>query len=221
MLNEIKTLAINLFQWIYSKFMFYLPNFLISFLILISGYLIGRVVAALIEILLGKVLNVDRWLEMKGIKKFLNIGFSKFFANLGKWYVYLSFISYALFYSQLSFLVETSNLLNQMIPKIFAALLILFIGIFIAEIFRGSLKRMKLPYSKQISNFLRFLIIYIAGVIALDYIGINVEILIEFFRIGILGLTLAFSIALGIAFGFAIRKDVEKFWKEMKKGKKK
>ena len=220
MLNELKNLAINFFEWVYSKLMFYLPNFLMSFLILISGYLIGRIVAALIEILLGKVLNVDRWLEMKGIKKFLNVGFSKLFANLGKWYVYLSFISYALFYSHLSFLVEASNLLNQMLPKLFAALLILFLGIFIAEIFRGSLKKMKFAYSKQISNFLRFLIIYIAVVIALDYLGINVEILIEIFRIGMLGITLAFSIAFGIAFGFAIRKDVEKFWKEMRKGKK-
>jgi len=220
MLSELKNLTINFFEWVYSKFLFYLPNFLISFLILIVGYVIGRIVAALIEILLEKVLNVDRWLEMKGFKRFLNIGFSKFFANLGKWYVYLSFISYALFYSQIGFLIESSKLLNELIPKAFTALVIFFIGILISEIFQGFLKGIKIPYSKNISTFLKVLVIYIAAVIALDYVGVNVEILIEILRIVILGIILAFSIAFGIAFGFAMRKDVEKFLKEIKKGKK-
>src|ERR671933_1586496 len=129
-----------------STFLSYLPQLVGAIIILIIGYIVAKVLQALV----GRVLRgvgFDGWMERGGIKQFFDRAQTDHTpaSILGKlvfWFVFIIAITMA---ADALGIPQISGFLNQLlafIPSIFAAVLILFFAAllanFIAGIIRGA-----------------------------------------------------------------------------------
>ena len=187
--------------------------------LLILGYVIGKSIGLLTKFLLKNVLGLDRWLEMKGIKAFEG-KVSLILSNIVKWYIYVYFISEALFQSKIKVLEDIGVSLAYVTPSIFLAIFIFVIGLLVIELItREVITSFDIPEKQKpiIIKIIRFIGIYAISVFALSQTGIDTTILIYMLVIIFAGVVLAISIAVGIAFGFALKDKasdiIERFFK--------
>ena len=187
--------------------------------LLILGYVIGKSIGLLTKFLLKNVLGLYRWLEMKGIKAFEG-KVSLILSNIVKWYIYVYFISEALFQSKIKVLEDIGVSLAYVTPSIFLAIFIFVIGLLVIELItREVITSFDIPEKQKpiIIKIIRFIGIYAISVFALSQTGIDTTILIYMLVIIFAGVVLAISIAVGIAFGFALKDKasdiIERFFK--------
>jgi len=197
----------------------YLLNIVYPIGLLIIGYIAGKTVGLIVRFFLYNVIGLDKWLEMKQIKIFEK-GASSLLSNIAKWYIYLFFIGEALISTKVKFLEDIGNSLLNFIPKLFIGILIFVAGFIILEALQKEIisnLEIQEKYKSIISKIIRFIGAYVLLVIALNQIGIDTTILIYLFIILFASIVLSFSIAIGIAFGFALKDKaseiIEKFFK--------
>ena len=197
----------------------YLLNIVYPIGLLIIGYIAGKTVGLIVRFFLYNVIGLDKWLEMKQIKIFEK-GASSLLSNIAKWYIYLFFIGEALISTKVKFLEDIGNSLLNFIPKLFIGILIFVAGFIILEALQKEIisnLEIQEKYKSVISKIIRFIGAYVLLVIALNQIGIDTTILIYLFIILFASIVLSFSIAIGIAFGFALKDKaseiIEKFFK--------
>lgn len=186
-----------------STFLTYIPQLLGALVILIVGYIVAKLVGAVVGRVLGRV-GFDRLMERAGVSSFLQrtgtgLTPSKVFGRLVFWFVFI--ISFTMFASALG-VPQVSGFLNQMIgyiPRIFAAIAILFLAAllanFVAALLRGA------TGNDIFARVGRFAIIVYAVFAALTQLGIAVQLTGNTLLIALAGLALA----VGIAFGWGGR----------------
>src|ERR671929_716557 len=183
-----------------STFLSYIPQLIGAIVILIIGYLVAKVLQAVV----GRVLQgigFDRWMERGGIKQFLdraetNQTPASILGALVFWFVFIIAITMA---ADALGIPQVSAVLSQLIayiPNVIAAVLILILAAllanFLASVVRGA------TGSDLLSNIARYAIIVYAVFAALTQLGIAVQLTAPTFLI-ILG---AAALAAAIAFGF-------------------
>src|SRR5215207_9276098 len=190
-----------------STFLSYLPQLVGALIILIIGYIVAKVLQAVV----GRVLRAvgfDGWMERGGIKQFFDRAQTRATPAtvLGKlvfWFVFIIAITMA---ADALGIRQVSAVLGQLIayiPSIIAAILILILAAllanFLSEIVRGAMG------SDLLASVARYAIIVYAAFAALTELGIAVQLTAPTFLI-VLG---AAALAAAIAFGWGGR-DVAK-----------
>ena len=186
-----------------SKFLGYIPQLIGAIVILIIGYLVAKLLQAVVGRLLQSI-GFDRWMEHGGIKQFFDQAQTSetpasVLGTLVFWFVMIIAIVMA---TDALGIPQVSAVLGQLlayIPSIIAAILILILAAllanFLASVVRGA------TGSGLLASITRYAIIVYAVFAALTQLGIAVELTAPTFLI-VLG---AVALATGIAFGIGGR----------------
>ena len=190
-------------------FLSYIPQIIGAIIILIVGYIIGKVLQALVTKVLRGV-GFEDLMERGGVKQFFDRASTRQTPSgvLGKvvfWFVFIIAITMA---ADALGLQQISGFLNQLIayiPSIFVAILILLLAAllanFLASIVRGATS------SDILASVVQYGVIIYAVFVALTQLGIAVTLTAPTFLILLGAVALAAAIAFGIG-GREVAKDI-------------
>ncbi len=186
-----------------AVFLSYIPQLIGAVIILIVGYIIAKVLQAIVTRVLRGV-GFENWMERGGVKQFFDRAGTRQTPSgvLGKvvfWFVFIIAITMA---ADALGIQQISGFLNQLIafiPSIFVAILILFLAALLANFLAGIVRGA--TGSGLLASVVQYGIIVYAAFAALTQLGIAVELTAPTFLI-LLG---AVALALAIAFGLGGR----------------
>lgn len=214
----------NVWLNIWDRFVAFLPNLIAAAIVLVIGWLIGMLVAILIDRLfriiglqtLFEKAKVDEVMTKAGVEK----DSTSLLAAVAKWIIYLvAFVTAA----NILKLPEVANFLDRIlayIPSVIAAIAILLIGFvlanFLGTVVKASVKVAGLASAEALSLIVRYSIGIFALLAAISQLGIATNLINTFF----IGLVALLAIAGGLAFGLggkdAAQEWIEKIKKELK-----
>lgn len=194
---------------IWDKMVAFFFSLIMVFGIIIIGWIIAVIAGRIIRQIL-KAINIDSLLVIAGLeerfeKTGIRISMVKIGEDAAKWIIILLTVTVA---TESVGLNQVSNFLNNIlnyIPNIIIAVIILGIGILIAEfsyrVVSGSFKTAAFGSSKIFGEMAKWAIIIFALLIALDQLGLE----LEFIKILFTGIVAMGALAGGIAFGLGGR----------------
>ena len=193
-------------------FLSYIPQIIGAIIILIVGYIIAKVLQALITRILEGV-GFEDWMERGGVKQFFDRAGTRQTPSsvLGMvvfWFIFIIAITMA---ANALGIQQISSFLNQLIayiPSIFVALLILFLATLLANFVSGIVRGA--TNSEVLASIAQYAIIIYAVFAALTQLGIAVQLTANTFLILLGAIGLALAIAFGIGGREVARDIVEK-----------
>jgi len=183
----------------------FLPQLLALLIIIVVGW----ITAWLLKVTLRRVLAWVRFnslFDAAGFTQLLAKAAlptpSELLARLVFWVVWLIFILFGLAALEIAALQEELSRLFLLLPQLFVALVILFVGLLIANfVSRATLLaavNADSPSPRVVSAMVRFVIITLAGTMALERVGLGRGVILvafsAFFGAIMLGLALAFGL---------------------------
>ncbi len=171
---------------------------LVLFIGLIAGYILGRLVTRLLNILgiegIVEGTGTERWLQRMGTSTAVVIGrLVSIFIYVGAVLAFLlglGAIDAGLFWS----------LATAWLPHLFVAIFVLIIGVIIADkvelLVSERLQGIKLPEVSLIPSVVKYSLIFVAILIALGQVGVHVLALLVLLIVYVLGLVLFTLVAL-------------------------
>src|SRR5215210_3483935 len=195
-----------------STFLSYVPQLIGAIIILIIGYIVAKVLQAIITRVL-RGMGFERWMERGGIKQFFDRAETKqdptsIIGKLVFWFVFIIALTMA---ADALGIPQVSEVLGQLIayiPNIIAAILILILAAllanFLASVVRGA------TGSGILASIARYAIIVYAVFAALTQLGIAVQLTANTFLILLGAAALAAALAFGIGGREVARDIVEK-----------
>ena len=192
-----------------STFLSYLPQLVGAIIILIIGYIVAKVLQALV----GRVLQgigFDGWMERGGIKQFFdraetNHTPATVLGLLVFWFVFIIAITMA---ADALGIPQVSAILGQLIayiPSIIAAILILILAALLANFVSGIVRGA--TGSGLLASVTQYAIIVYAIFAAITELGIAVELTAPTFLIVLGAVALAAAIAFGLG-GREVAQDI-------------
>ncbi len=201
-----------------------IPSLIFASLIVGIGFVIAVLMSFLVRRILYKV-DFDYWVEKYKVKEaLLNINISKIICEVIKWYIFLIFILIAFYSLELNIIAKyLADFLFDKFVKIVEFFVVVFFGAWLGYYVKIKIEEKYLPFSTIIGNLAYFFIIYFTITISLPILGLDNSLLVETFKILIIGVSVGIGIALGIGFGLALRDYLEGLIleEEIKKIKKK
>ena len=203
----------------------YLPKVLIALVVVVLGWMLIKVITYLLRKLLNKT-RIDTWSDkLNEIEIFKNSDFkfkpANLIVNLVKWFLLLILIVLVSDILGLKIVSQEISNLMRYLPRLFSAIAILMVGIYVASIVRNAIqslfKSVGLTGSNIIGNIVFYAITVIVAITALNQAGINTDIITNNLTIILGALLLAFTIAFGLGskdiierllFGFYSRKNL-------------
>lgn len=200
---------------VWDKMVAFFLNLALVFAIIVIGWIIAVIVGGIVLRIL-KAINIDSLLITSGLKdRFDKAGVKLSLAKLGedaaKWIIILLTVTVA---TESVGLSQVSTFLNNIlnyIPNIIIAVIILGIGILIAEfayrLVSGSFKTAAFASPEVFGQIAKWSIIIFALLISLDQLGLE----LEFIKILFTGIVVMGALAGGIAFGLGGRDMAKEF----------
>lgn len=184
-----------------------LPNVVAGLLLLFVGLILARMLRGVIERILHAA-KVDDTLEIIGMNEVLSrVGFGRSpsyaLGFLAYWLVVLAFLVSASNAVQLTIVSELLERFTLFMPKIISAVLVLaggvVLGHFLAQIVTNAANSNHIGGAMTLGKITQITTVLFTGIIALEQIGINVDILTNSIQVvlGSIGLTLALAFGLG------------------------
>lgn len=195
-----------------EKVMSALPNIVGAILILIVGWIVSKIVIYLLKKVL-KLARIDKLTQKLNELKLLgdlkiNFSVTKVIVVFTKWLLFLVFLIIAADIMNWEVVSNEIGNLLRYLPKLFSAVAIFMIGIYIAKFVQQAIKgfyeSFDLAGSKIISSLVFYLIAIIVTITALNQAGVDTTVVTNNVTI-ILG---AFLLAIAIGFGLGSREII-------------
>jgi small-conductance mechanosensitive channel len=204
-----KEMIIHAFQQAHDNFTRMLAEFLPHFLLMVVVILIGWLVAYLLKIILRGILRVtkvEKMSEEAGASRLLRRAelpsMTELLCRAVFWVIWLGFIIVGISFLGIGSLQQQIAELIALLPQIFVALLILFVGLLAANFFsRAALLagvNAGLSSPRVVSGVVRTVIIFLALSMALEQVGLGKQTMEIAFSIVFGGLALGLAIAFGL-----------------------
>ena len=184
----------------------FVPQLIVAILVLVVGWIVGGLLGGLVRKLIKK-LHLDTALDKAGVDDLsARAGYAfkpaKFIGDMVKWFVILAFTIVALDVLRLN---EVTVFMREVVlgylPLVFAAVLILFAGLLIANVARTLVMGMVRTGGSRSPEFFGkiayYLVIAFAVMAALNQMKIADELIETLF----MGIVFALSLGAGLAFG--------------------
>lgn len=194
----------NGMKWLWEFVVVFL---LLAIAIIILGYIVSKIVKWLVVKMLYKLRFDDFFRDTGLVETVRSIGFRGLPDILGLlifWFVFLFFVAMTLEYLDMPNIAAFVTLIIEYLPKVFGAVLIalggLWLGTWLSQKVEMPMKEADVPLTAETTaTLVRWLVIFIAVVMALGLVGIDTTLLIWTFiiLIGALGLGLAISFGYG------------------------
>ncbi|MFH1065386.1 MAG: hypothetical protein V1734_02665 [Nanoarchaeota archaeon] len=203
---------------LWQGFIAIFPGLVAALIIIILGYFVSLLLGHVVKIVLGK-LGADKIMgKVKAPSSLQNFSVSSMTGRLTKWYVFIIFLGEAANILKLGVLSELFTRFVLWLPQLIIALLAVFVG-FIVAYYVGHVieSDIKLKGAKTMAKVFEYVILFIAFVIALEQIGLQVDLLKNAFLIVLGALGLGVALAIGLSFGLGLKGDAAKMFANMKK----
>ncbi|MCD6348975.1 MAG: hypothetical protein J7L91_05045 [Candidatus Korarchaeota archaeon] len=188
------------------------PKLLSAAVILLVGYVIGRLVDIMISGLLKKFLGLDKWVKKKGVMDELyGISPSGLLAGLVKWYIYLLFIGVAAENLGSGILADSARALVEYSPKILAGFFLMFVGLVAGAIMKRHVMASTIAGKEFFGSLLKFGSVAMFTIVALSTMGVDVSLLIQATIIVIAAVMISIGIAIGIAMGLVLKDELRPY----------
>ena len=220
LLNSLEQSMTNLWIGIVS----FLPQVVIAILIIIVGWIIGGIVSGIVQKLF-KMFRLDTALDKAGVddlsrKAGYNFAPAKFTGSLVKWFIILAFTVVAL---DVLGLQQVTVFMREVVlgylPKVLAALLILFAGVIVASMAKGAivafLRATSVKRVEWFGSVAYYLVIAFSVMAALN----QLEIAAELVQILFAGVVFALALAFALAFGLGGRDAAKQYIDRMMAGR--
>ncbi|MCD8494567.1 MAG: hypothetical protein LRY41_01960 [Candidatus Pacebacteria bacterium] len=199
----------------------FLPHLLLALIIFLIGWLVAELVKSAIVRLL-ELVKLNTLLAQTGLEKILEkagytLNAAVFFGWLIKWFIIIVFLIASL---QIVGLSQVNMVLNSIvlyIPNIIAAALIMLAATLLGDVVRkivvGSSKAVGSMSSSILGALAYWAIMIFAGLIALQQLGLAVQLINTLF----IGFVAMIALAGGLAFGLGGRDAAKEAIEDMKK----
>ena len=206
MIDQWTTTLLSPFVALWNSFAAFLPQLLAAALIMLAGYVLARVVRTLLRRVLGAV-AVDKAGDALGLNDYLDragmdVRLSVLIANVVFWVLLLVFMISALESLGLPRLSATLDAVLLYLPRAFAALLILIVGLFAAglvrDLVRGAAAGVGLDYANALATVAYVLLLIIIITLAIGQLDLETQILNQVISILVLSVGAATALAFGL-----------------------
>jgi len=216
--EDVAIQLVNPFKELWNQFWQVMPSILIALLLLLAGYFIAYLLGRFVKLILGK-LKVDTVLSKVDAPKAISkMNISAILGQLTKWGIFIIFLVSAAEVLKLGALSDLLSKFVVWLPQLIIAILSVFLGLIVAYYVAHIIeKETNIKGSKQMATLFKAIVIFIAIMIALEQVGLEVSILENTFLILVGGLSLGLAISLGISFGHNLKAPVAKFMANLKK----
>ncbi len=222
---QLDQINLSFLQEMWQALLDFLPKIFAAIAVLFIGWILMKLITFLVKKAL-KFTKIDSWTDkLNEIEIFENSDFefkpTNFIVKAIKWLLILVTVIIVSDILGLQMISQEIGNLIHYLPKLFSAVIILMIGIYIANIIRNAIKSLfksfDLGGSNLIGNIVFYAITVIVAITALNQAGINTDIITNNLTIILGSLLLAFTIAFGLGskeivqrllFGFYSRKNL-------------
>ncbi len=181
---------------LWYSFLGFVPNLVGALILLIIGYIVGKVSGIIVREILVRV-GVDKYLKKEEHLKFKA---SSVFDVITRWLLYIIFIKAATDILGITSLSEIMRELIYFIPGAVGAAIIIIVAYGVGLYIKDEILSKKTVYSEVVGKTIFFLILYLGIAVALPLVGINPTIINNLLLVivGALGLGIAIAIGLGL-----------------------
>lgn len=192
----------------------FLPNLISAIILLVIGLVVGKIIGRVVQEVLDRV-RLDYYVS-ETHKPVLSL--SGLFSVISRWWIYLAFISAALSTEVLgitSLSIWVAQV-NEFIPRIIGASVILVVGYILAEYIKTHIKKTKTLYGVMVGKVLFFFVLYVSIALALPILGISASLISNILLVIIASIGLGVAIALGLGLKDAVSDVSRRYVKKMK-----
>ncbi|MFA5888019.1 MAG: hypothetical protein WC852_04895 [Candidatus Nanoarchaeia archaeon] len=203
---------------LWKEFVAIFPGLVAALIIIILGYFISLLLGYVAKIILKK-LGADKILgKVKAPASLQNFSVSGITGRLVKWYVFIIFLGEAAGILNLGVLSELFTRFVLWLPQLIVAMMAVFVG-FIVAYYVGHVieSDIKLKGARTMAKVFEYVILFIAFVIALEQIGLQVDLLKNAFLLVLGALSFGVALAIGLSFGLGLKGNAAKMFADMKK----
>jgi len=219
-LADKKDIVVESLSTIWAELASAIPNILGAIVILILGWLITKLIVFIIKkaLKLAKADKIDDKLNAIGLFGEEGVQFDviKMISSFVKWFMMLVFMVVAADVAGLNMISQLIGDLMGYIPKLFAAIIIFLVGVFIASFIKNSLtslfKSLEISGGNALGQIVFALITIFVSITALNQAGIDTTIITNNITLILGALLLAFAIALGLGARDAISRLIQAFY---------
>jgi len=203
---------------LWASFVNLLPGLIAAIIIIAIGYVIAYIIGHAIRILLQKI-GLDKQIAKARLTQAVgSLRISALLGEITKWYIFIVFLQSAVDLLNLGTLSTLLSTFVEWLPNVIAAILVMVFGLIIAHFVAMKIREhSEIKGVKITSNAVKVVIVFIAAIIALEQIGIDVSILSNAFLILLGGLTLGVALAIGLSFGLGTKGSAMKAWNKIRK----
>lgn len=196
-----------------------LPSLFVSILFIVIGYGIGILAKAIVVKGLQQT-KIDQWMEEQNLVGAIgNKEVSGIAGSIVKWYLFFIFLKQAVEIVQLATLNDFLGFWINYMLLILGAIVLVLAGLIIGRYVRNAIESTSHSMKRITGLVLELVIVYVAVVMAIRTIGLPTNVLEIAFLIGVAGFVGSLGIAIGIAFGLALKEEARTIIKELKKKK--
>ncbi len=188
----------------FSSVILYLPNIIAAIIILLIGWIAGRIIGGIVAKFLDRI-GVDDALRKTSVGKAIEQSGTNvvvFFDLIVRWFIYLIAILAAANVLQLEFLTVLISSIVAYLPNIAAFLIILIAGFILIDYFADFMigwgETQKVEYIRPITMLLRVFFYFVVVMLALTQLLLDLTIIYIFIT------PLAWGIGIGIGAAIAI-----------------
>ena len=220
MIADIPTILFQLgveesFEEMLAAIITFIPRLLGAILILLVGWLLGRLVGSLVR-RITDMIEIDRATMQTPIGDMLGgteEAVSRAFGIVASWYIYFLAILAATNVLGIPVLSQWMDTAVSYLPAFIAGLIIIVIGFILADFVGDTIERTATATRDRTASMFadgtRIFLYFLVIVIGLDTMGVDVGILYIFAGAAAFGLALAIAIGVGLAIGLGGRDYVD------------
>ena len=214
-------------QQVYSKLVHMVAEFLPRFLVMLIIILFGLLMAVVVKYILRAILRLtklDRVSEQSGATRVLRMAHLPSMTELLSrsifWVTWVAFILVGFSVLEIASLQEQISRLFRFLPEVFVAILIMFLGVAIANFLSRTALLAAVnaghPSAKILSWAIRFVIWILAITMTLEELGLARQTVISAFSIVFGATMLGLAIAFGLGGRDLARKSLERYFGDTK-----
>jgi len=193
-----------------------LPSLFVAILFIVIGYGIGILAKAIVVKGLQQT-KIDQWMEEQNLVGAIgNKEVSGIAGSIVKWYLFFIFLKQAVEIVQLATLNDFLGFWINYMLLILGAIVLVLAGLIIGRYVRNAIESTSHSMKRITGLVLELVIVYVAVVMAIRTIGLPTNVLEIAFLIGVAGFVGSLGIAIGIAFGLALKEEARTIIKEQK-----
>ncbi len=182
----------------------FVPNLIGALLLLVIGYVLGKIIGAVIEKACIGV-KINTYLKCKGFK------LSKLFKIAGSWIIYLVFIQSAVAILDIPTLGLFINSIVYFIPMAVGAAIIVVVGYILGGFFEDQISSSDGKYNTLVGKIVNFFTIYVSIALALPILGVNPTLVNNILLVIIASVGLGFALATGLGLKDVVAKEADKY----------